>query len=146
MAFTLQQLKNELTTDPTSLGYVGQPDNVCTGIINLARAGITINRADITPQELLEAIDIRDFNATNATVPACAWFESLTQMKSIRLRNDDNTTTRSRTNLNRMLDDTQGSQTRFTTLQTRQGSRAEQLWGRDTVITDADIGAARNLP
>lgn len=146
MAFTLQQLKNELTNDPTARGYAGQPDNVCTGLINAQQAGITINRADITPAELLEAIDIRDFNATNATVAACAWFESVTQYPRIRLRNDDNTNTRVRSNLNRMLDDVQGSQTRFTALQTRQGSRAEQLWGRDTVITDADIGAARNLP
>lgn len=142
MPFTPQQLKDELTNDPTGLGYASKPDNQCSAAINALNAAISINRADIAPAELLEAIDIRDFNA-NATTPACSWFESVTQAPRIRLRNDNATATRIRSNLNRMLDDAQGSQTRFNALQVRQGSRAEQLWGAGTVVTDADIGYVR---
>jgi hypothetical protein len=147
MPFTVQQLKNELANDPTGLGYSGQPDNVCTGIINLARVGISIRRADISPGEVLEAIDTRDFTSSN-TASENSWFESLTQLTRIRLSLDDGSDTVVLGNLKRLLQNPgpQGSRARVIALSNRQGSRAEQLWGAGTLITDADIGAARNLP
>jgi hypothetical protein len=136
-------LKNEITTDPTARGYAGKEDNAIAALLNEVQANIVIRRDNITPDEILQAIDIRDFNATNATQPACSWLESLTQLRQIRLLNDDGSNTKARANLNRMLDDTNGSQTRFTALQNRSGSRAEQLFGRYTIITDADVSRAR---
>lgn len=144
--FTLAALKLELQNDPAAVGYAGKPDNQCTALINAANSANPINRADITPAELLEVIDTRDFVTANATPPACSWFESVTQLRAIRLRNDNGTSTRTRQNLNRLLNDTNGSQTRFDALQVRDGSRAETLWGAGVVITDADIGAAKALP
>ncbi|HEY6924756.1 MAG TPA: hypothetical protein VI653_14880 [Steroidobacteraceae bacterium] len=137
-------LKAEIQNDPTARGYAGKEDNAVAALLNEIQAGITIRRDNIGPDEILQAIDIRDFNATNATPPACSWFESLTQLRQIRLLNDDGSNTKARLNLNRMLDDTNGSQTRFTAIQNRAGSRAEVLFGRNTIITDADVAVARH--
>lgn len=143
MTISYSQLKTEIQTDPTARGYAGKEDNAIAALLNEVQAGITIRRDNIMPNEILEAIDIRDFNATNSTQPACSWFESVTQLRAIRLLNDDGSNTKTRANLNRMLDDTQGSQTRFNAIQNRQGSRAEVLFGRNTLITDQDVAIAR---
>lgn len=143
MSINYVALKAEITNDPTARGYAGKEDNAVANLLNEIQAGITIRRDNILPNEILEAIDIRDFNA-NATQPACSWFESVTQLRAIRLLNDDGSNTKTRANLNRMLDDTQGSQTRFNAVQNRTGSRAEQVLGRNTIVGDADVAVARN--
>jgi len=143
MAIDYSALKTEINTDPTARGYAGKEDNAVAALLNELQAGIVIRRDNIAPEEILQAIDVRDFNSTNSTAPACSWFESLTQLRQVRLLNDDGTNTKARQNLNRMLDDTNGSQTRFNALQNRSGSRAEQLFGRYTIISDADVARAR---
>lgn len=142
-----QALKNELVNDPTARGYTGKPDNQCTALLNELQGGITIRRTDIAPNEVLEAIDTRDFQGT-LTTAECSWFESVTQLRSLRLSLDDGSDTLVLGNLKRLLANpgTQGSRARIIALANRQGSRAEQLFGRGTVVTDADVGAARNLP
>lgn len=144
MPFTPQQLKDELVNDPTARGYAGKPDNQCTALINAVQGGISIKRADIAPNEVLEAIDTRDFQAS-LTTAECSWFESVTQLRTIRLSLDDGTDTGVLGNLKRLLVNPgpQLSRARVIALASRSGSRAEQLWGAGTVITDADIGYAR---
>lgn len=147
MPLTVQQLKDELVNDPTARGYSGKPDNQCTALLNEIQAGITIRRTDISPNEVLEAIDTRDFTLTNTTSEN-SWFESVTQLRMIRFTLDDGTDTVVLGNLKRLLQNPggQGSRARVIALAIRAGSRAEQLWGRGTIITDVDVGAARNLP
>lgn len=148
MAIDYTALRAEILNDPAGLGYAlhvaAGSDNVIAGILNLVRASITIRRDNIMPAEVLEAIDIRDFVASPPGNPtlAASWFESVTQLRAIRLLNDDGSNTAVRGNLNRILNDVQGSQARILALSNRQGSRAEQLFGRNTVITDADVGTA----
>lgn len=138
-------LKTEITTDPLALGYAGKSDAEIADLLNLLRATITIRRANIAPNEVLEAIDSRDFETAPNAIHV-AWFESITQLRTIRLENDDGSATRALGNLRRLLQaaDTQGSRTRLAALATRIGSRAEQLLGGGVVVTHIDVADARN--
>lgn len=145
-ATQLANLKTEITSDPTGLGYAGKSDAEVADLLNLPRPGIVIRRANIDPREVLEAIDSRDFEA--APNPAhVAWFESATQLRAIQLENEDGTMTRALGNFRRILQAavTQGSRVRLAALATRTGSRAEQLFGRDTVVTHIEVAQARSL-
>src|SRR5262245_34415251 len=106
MPLTLAALKTELQTDPTSLDYAPHIALGSTGaladILNLQQGSITVRRNDLTPAEVLEAIDNRDFEA--APNPAhVAWFESVTQLGRLRLVNEDGSNTRVLGNLRRIL-------------------------------------------
>jgi hypothetical protein len=157
MAVSLAQLKTELQTDPLTYGYAAyiaanEPEN-CASALNKIRLGndgeaaITIRRADISASEVLEVIDSRDFEAAPSTAHV-AWFESATQLTRIRLVNTDGTDTRALGNLKRILQnaDVQGSEARLTALANRNGSRAEQLFGPDTVVSISDVVTALALP
>lgn len=148
MAINYAQLKTELQTDPAGLGYAGPfaagDNTTCAAILNEVRQSITIRRRDISPQEVLEVIDNRDFIAT-PNAAHVAWFESVTQLSMLRLVNDDGTDTRVLGNLRRILDNpgAQNSRARLLDIANRAGSRAERLFGADTRVTNEDIAKAR---
>jgi hypothetical protein len=161
----LQTLKTELQTDPRAYGYAPHlPPNPANwngpaALLNLVRDGtnggpaIVIRRTDTTPLEILEAIDIRDFPASPAQVNsiplAQSWLESITQFPTVRLFNDDDSATRVKTNLDRLLGNANGSQTRLNATPgpgKRHGSRGEELFGRGADITDVNVEAAWRLP
>lgn len=137
-------LKAEIQTDPTLRGYAGKEDNAVAALLNEIQGGITMRRDDIQPNEILEAIDNRDFIST-PNLAHCSWFESLTQLRVIRLVNSDGSNTKVLGNLNRLVNDTNNSQTRLLALANRTGSRAEQLFGIHTVVGDFDVAQARML-
>ena len=147
----LSQLKVELQTDPRSYGYAADlasgNDAGLVAKLNLARAGISIRRPDCDPAEILEAIDIRDFAASPAGVTnntfAASWFESITQFQRVRLANANGTKTQVRKNIDRMVADTQGSQTRLDAVAVRPGSRSEELFGVGVQVTDDDVSKAK---
>jgi hypothetical protein len=150
MPISLTALATEINTDPRGYGYAEHvasgADSLIADLLNLVRAEITVRRADIAPVELLEAIDLRDFPATpaginNATL-AGSWLESVLQFARIPLLNADGTNNRIRQNLNRLLGDTNGSQTRLGAISRRAGSRAEELFGVDTRVTSDDVARA----
>lgn len=149
-ATQLQALKVELNSDPRSYGYAA---DIASGYVgglrdrlNLARAGITIRRPDCDPAEILEAIDIRDFATSPAGVTnntfAASWFESITQFQRVRLATADGAKTQVRKNIDRMVNDTKGSQTRLDAVAVRTGSRAEELFGAGTAVTTDDVTEA----
>lgn len=148
---TALQLKTELTTDPTNRGYAAAynigDDTTTAGLINASIVGAAVKRTDVTPAELLEAIDPRDIPASinnmANNVAVGAWLESVLQTPKIRLATDAGQNTLIRQTLNRILGDVNGSQTRLNVLAVRDGSRAEVLWGANTVISSADVSAAR---
>lgn len=150
------QLATELNTDPVGYGYatliaIGN-DSGLADMLNKVRSGndgfpaLTIRRSDCKPSEILEAIDIRDLLASPPGVSnntfASGWFESVTQFPTIRLTNADGTKTVVRRNIDRMVGDTQGSQTRLDAVAIRNGSRAEFLFGQNTRVTSDDIAKA----
>lgn len=156
MALTFAALKTEIQNDPNGYGYAQHvatgADSLIAEMLNLVRTGsnggaeILVGRPDITPSELLEAIDPRDFNPTpnnfaNMTLTG-SWLESVLQFPSIPLLRADGTNNLIRGTLNRLLADGFGSQARLNALSKRQGSRAEQLFGFGTSITPDHIARA----
>ncbi len=157
----LATLKTELQTDPRTYGYaVNLPPNPPSWngaaiLLNTVRTGanggpaITVRRDDVTPLEVLEAIDVRDFPSAPAgvnSIPlAQSWLESITQFPTIRLFNDDASQSRVKNNLDRLIGNGNNSQARLNAVGNRNGSRAEELFGRGTVISDVDVEAAWRL-
>ena len=156
-AAQLTALRNEIQTDPQALGYApfvsgGQDGAVCD-VINFIRDGvtaafngvvgtaITVRRSDVSPNEVLEAIDLADL-ITTATTIQCSWLESITQTRTMRLLNDDGTNTRVLSNLRSLLAAGSQSRTRLNNVANRNGSRAESLFGTGTVIVPDDVAKA----
>ena len=145
MAIDYVALKAEIQTDPNTYGYaamvaVGNMQGVADAL-NKVRNAIDIPRPDVTPQEVLEAIAVNHFVA-NANVLYASWFESITQLPSLRVLNADGTDTRVMTNIMAILTNGSQSETRIRNLAKRKGSRAEQLFGVGTVLSWQDITQA----
>ena len=150
MALTQAQLSvlaTEIAQDPQGLGYAGQSDSQVADLMALPRVGFTVRRDNIMPAELLEAIDVRDFDNASITPASLSWFESLTQLRAVRLVNDDNSNTRVLGNLRRMLQNPspQLTRERLDALSSRAGTRAEEILGRNVTVTYTDVGLARAL-
>ena len=160
----LAVLKTELQTDPRAYGYAqylppnppswNGPAVLMTIIRDGTNGGpaIVIRRVDTTPLEILEAIDIRDFVANPAQVNnlpmAQAWMESITQFEKVKLFNDDDSATRVKLNIDRLVGNGNGSQTRLNATPgpgKRFGTRSEELFGRGVIVTDVDVEAAWRL-
>ena len=148
-------LKTELLTDPSGLGYaasVSSGDDVTTAaVLNVARGAITIRRADINVQEFWNAIDVADFTALPGAPTVAqlsserrflAWLSGLAALQTVRLLNDDGTDTPVVTNLKAMFPAGSATRTRLLALAIRNGSRAEQLFGVDTIVGSQDIARA----
>lgn len=155
-----QTLKTELLTDPRGYGYAplrtSGSDNALADLLNLVRDGtntgpaIPIRRVDVLSKELWEAIDVGDMTALPGSPTAAqlsterrqlAWLTGLPAIPRIRLLNDDGSNTPAVTNLLAIFP-VSGTRTRITALASRNGSRAEELFGRDTRITDTDVAIA----
>lgn len=147
MAINYSALKTELQNDPNAYGYAAliQAGNMqgVADALNLSRVGISIPRPDVTPQEVLEAVKVTDF-ITNPNVLYGSWFESVTQINPIRILKDNGTDTRVMTNLMTVLTNGSQSEVRLRALASRQGSRAEQLFGAGTVVGWQDVTTALN--
>lgn len=146
----LTQLRTELNTDPTLLGYLSfiQSGNhtELANIINLPRVTIRVKRDDVQAQEIFHAIAVADL-VNNPGASQLEWFNALLHaVFPIRLLNEDGTDTPVRTNVLGLVRSGTTSLTRLAALQDRDGSRGEQLFGRHTRITIDDIGTALRLP
>lgn len=156
----LAQLRTELETDPQGYGYAPLlalgADQTLADLLNHRRDGITtppagnigpaitgIREEALAVADLLEAIDSRDFDVA-AVAAHVAWFQSLVELRTVRLLDDAGQPTRVLGNLRRLIlnPGTQGSRARLDALATRNGSRAEQLFGPRVVLTDDHVAAA----
>jgi hypothetical protein len=163
MAITPAALRSELLSDPTSLGYAplvaARDDQGLADLLNLPRDGtnggpaITVRRADIASRDIWEAIEVTDFPALSGNPSATqlsrerqylAWLSGLAAIPRVRLLNDDGSNTPVIANLQAMFPGGSGTRARLTALAQRPGSRAEQLFGRDTFVTIADVAEALN--
>lgn len=155
MAIDYTTLKNELQGDPTTLGYAqylsaGNDNQVCA-LINAAQSGITVRRSSITNKEIGEAIDVSDYTALPANPNNTqlsterrylSWFEGIMGIENIRLLNDDGTNTPVINNFTAMFPSGTATRQRLVTLATRNGSRAEELFGPNVSITTSDVSKA----
>jgi hypothetical protein len=145
MGLDYATLKQELQTDPTTLGYapliaVGDCSS-CTKLLNKSRSTIAIPRSDVDPQEIIEAINISDFLTTSTPIEN-EWFSALLRLTSVRIFKANGSDTRMLSNVMKLLVNSSGSETRLRELATRNGSRAEQLFGEGVSIADNDIALA----
>jgi hypothetical protein len=156
MPFDPTALRTEIATDPRGYGYAAKvaaaDDRGLAGLLNLARAAIPIKRADITPAEVFGAINVADYTALPANPSAAqlsserrylAWLSGLAAVPAVRLQNDDGTDGPVIANLKAMFAAGTGTLTRLQALQTRSGSRAEELFGATVAVTPEQCGAAR---
>lgn len=154
----LATLKTELTTDPSAIGYAtplstGQ-DWKLAELLNTRRA-ITLKRADVSAQEILQAIDYSDLVApvtpaspTPAELRlerlAICFLTSLSALGLVRLQNADSTLTPVGTSLNLIIKNPSNTRTRILAVMERtQCSRAEQVFGYGIVVTTEDVSASR---
>jgi hypothetical protein len=131
---------NQLLAAP----YAAGADNVVAQLLAQVRAGITVNRRDIAPVELLDVLDARDFQPnTQVTTLAAQYFGALLRLERIPLTTPGGAKNLIRANLDRAVLNTNGSQTRLDALAVRTGSRFEQLFGEGLLPTADDVSAAR---
>lgn len=172
MPFSSTALATEINTDPRGYGFAALKasgsDQGIVDSLNLPRDGtagrvptnptaagglatgiISVKRNSIRRIELLAIIDNRDFIADSAAANnagnrlAAGWWESLGQTDNIPLLNDDGTNNIIRQNLNRILVDTNLTQTRLGVLAKKvNASRAEELFGEDYVVSVVNVSTA----
>lgn len=138
----LTELRTEIQTDPNGYGYaalmsIGDLAGTAA-LINKPRATIPIPRPDVTPLEILEAINVTDF-VSNANSLYATWFGALMDYPQIRILKPNGTDTRVMSNILKLLANGSQSETRIRNLASRPGSRAEQLWGEGAVVTVQDL-------
>ncbi len=151
----LTQLKTELQTDPSSLGYAAPlaagTMAALAGLLNQPRASIRIRRADIASSEVAIAIEVTDFTSLQANPTAAqlsserrylAWLTAILAVPAVRLLNNDGSNTPVITNFQAMFPAGSGTRTRLLALAERDGSRAEQLFGVGVVVSYQDVGLA----
>lgn len=111
--------------------------------LNAPNAAITVPRLAVSQLDLLNAIDNRDLSTSNNTV-AGAYAGALFGLGRVPLVEADGVTkNRIRQNLDRAIANTNGSQTRFDAIVNKSpASRAEQMFGETTVLTDNDVARA----
>lgn len=161
------KLRNEINTDPRGYGYAtdlesgyiggvtnrlsalrdgSNPPSNPTAAGGAADGKITIRKPTVVRFDILEAIDIRDFqsnpNAVGNITLAASWFESTTQADTVRLANDDGSKTQTRKNLDRLVGNTNLSQDRLDAVSIKNGSRVEELFGFGSVVTSLNVSDA----
>jgi hypothetical protein len=117
------------------------------GAAGVAGGVITVRRTTIMASEIRPIIDVRDLQAptTGNNAQAAAWLQAvLTDRAPIVLLEADGTTkTVTRNNLDLLVLNTNGTQTRLNNVAKKVGaSVAEELFGEGTVLTDANVAAA----
>lgn len=157
----LAALKTELQTDPRGYGYsaASRNDGAMSDKLKLVRDGtnigpaITIREESVFAKSLVEAIDVVDYTALPAS-PSNAqlsnerrflsWLACVTTRDNIRLLNDDGSDNTVIKNFKAMFAAGTGTMTRLTALASRNGNRAEELFGRGVVVTIEEVGKALN--
>ncbi len=142
--FTVSALAVELDTDPASLGYapaiLAGDQNTLFTLVNTPQpgGGFQVNRDPVPPEEVFGAVDPVDYVAMTTT--ELARLQVIMTLPTVNLA-DESTKT--------IVDElfTNGSTTRLNiaTLQKRNGSRAEVLWGEGTIVTVNQIDQALQI-
>lgn len=169
MAIDYAALRNELLNDPQAYGYptlvTNRQDSDLAAVLNFARDGttpspvnnvagpaISLKRDDVSSAEIILCMDLADLpalpaNPNNAALSTerrqLSYLEMLTNIPTVRLVNEDDSDTPVIGNLQSIFP-ASPSRTRLLALRFRDGSRAEQLFGKGTNVTTSDISLALN--
>lgn len=134
----LSALHTEITTDPTGLGYAtANGDNAVAALFNAPRAGISVSKGIVQGYEVINALDAMEVAALTAI-----------QLQRLGLLTGasggvDTGSANTRTLLGVLFTTGSISRANLIALATRQGSRAEQLFGPGTFVDDVLVARAR---
>lgn len=134
---TSAQLKAELDTDPTARGYAGAGDAEAADLLNEIQGGLSVDVTSVPMVEVLEAI-----------VPA-EWIALTDQQRAaLALYASQDSINPNAPNVVAAFTSFFAATTTLTNLQalqTRDGSRAQELWGDDVTIHHRQVAEARAL-
>lgn len=126
MPVDLTLLRTELQTDPTALGYAphiaGGADGTLAVLVNQPRIGISVKRAVIQTWELIAATDATEYGALSVTAKDI--YRTLVSAGVVDVSDDQ-----IRTILGTLFPAGSATRTNLLARLSRQGSRAEQLFG-----------------
>lgn len=151
MAIDYAALKTELLTATYATPRNAGSDQGCADLINAPSASIPIRRGDVASDDISNAIVVADYTVLPGTPSVAqlsterrllAWITGVMAVGTVRLLNTDGTDAPAITNFKAMFAAGTGTLTRLTALASRNGSRAEQLFGVNTFITAADVAKA----
>ena len=139
MAVTTAQLRSELLTDPTGLGYApfiaAGSDSEIVEAVNRIRATISVFRDDVAASELLAALVKTDWNGLAAGDKQL--FQAVVSAQRL-----DMTSAALRGTLIALFPAGSATRTNLTAAASREGSRAEKLWGLGASVSIADVALA----
>lgn len=128
-------LKAELVADPTARGYsaalAAGDFSPVAALLNEVQGGITVDVPTVEGRAILEALEWSDLSAL--PVNAMLYLSALCQMDAVPTDSAN-----VRAVLATILAGT-GSLANLVALQTRSGSRAEQLFGAGVIVSAADV-------
>lgn len=138
MPINYTQLKQELQTDPTGMGYATVIGNyqALTDLLNAPRAGVTVEKVSVQPHELIASVTPTEYIAL--TQAQRDYLALLPALRTLDIRTGSSL----RNALNAVFGPATTTRANYTALASRQGTRAEQLWGADTFVRPADIDQA----
>jgi len=142
--FTLEALKDEIVNDPSTIGYKNSPtnwkgDQVIADLINDPANGATIRRRSVEPVEIKQTVDQSDFNGLSPDeVNYLTWI--VTGETPIDVRPDVIFN-----GLTLIFGQNTATRAAMIALLQKAGSRAEVLWGANTVVNPSQVGHAQNL-
>ena len=134
---TAVELKVELDADPTARGYAGTQDAGAAALLNEIQGGLTVSRTTVSTQEIREAIEVADWMTRTDPQREALAFLSAGEALNPNAANVAAAFTSIFGGTNTIAN--------LAALQTRDGSRAEELWGDGATIGHGLVAAARAI-
>lgn len=132
-------LKSEIQNDPVVIGYAplvaAGNDAGIADLLNQVRVGTSITRSYVPIEDVLAAIVASEFDALLATDKA-----KVDQF--VRGPRIKTSSANMRTTMAGLFGAATTTRANLIALATRNGSRAEQLWGEGTSVTHSDVARA----
>ena len=136
MALDYAALATELSTDPTGLGYSGTSDPAAAVLLNAIRQTIDIDRGVIPAHEIIDATVPAEWAAL--TADERSRYQVLTGAGQVNTK-----AANVRAAFLAMFPGGSGTRTALAALQSRKGSRAEELFGPGVTVSHTDVAIAR---
>lgn len=142
MSIDLAALKTEITTDPETLGYAaplaaGQTGDVAA-LLNASNAAIRTDRDLVPAHEIFEAIVQSEWAALDAQEKSR--IALVLSMSEVNVKG-----TNTRAAFTEAFANGTGTRTALVALLTKDGTRAEQLFGSGARVTHTDVARASRL-
>ncbi len=143
VAFSLSSLKDELDNDPQGFGYAGQTDFEASNTLNLFRVTEVITRTNITTRELQGEVVTSEYLSLSI-VQRDLWTSLL--LSGADGTGIDISDLDAQTQMGAVWVAGTSTRNNLIGLQTRDGTRAEALWGEGFSISKTQVEEARLLP